>query len=149
MRIVHAIASSRGGGAIHLQRLARQQAAEGHLVTVVVPDEGELSPARLREAGLKPLPPPGPAGLSARTLPWLRAQLQREQPDVLHCHGARAALWARLAVAGPARPRVLVSLHGFTAPFRPPARRAAMWLGEQALRPLTDAYVAGCLSTLR
>jgi len=147
MRVLHVIASSRGGGALHLGRLARAQVAQDHRVTVVMPQDGEVTRQALTAMGLRSHDP-GPLGMDR--VAWLTRLVRRERPRVLHCHGARAAFYARLACLGVVsqRPRVVYSLHGFTGLHRPTPRRQAMWLAERALAPLTDLYVAGSRAEL-
>ncbi len=142
MRIVHVTSSSRGGGAVYMRRLARPQAAAGHRVVAVMPDDGEMTVASLESAGIVHR---DPGELGPPRLAWLSDLLHTERADLVHCFGGRAAFWARLACLGSVahRPRVVYSLAGFTAPYRPFVKRQAMWLAERALEGLTDAFVAG------
>lgn len=142
MHILHVIASSRGGGAVHVRALARAQVLRGHLVSVAMAQEGELVPSDLLGDGVRVLDV-GPAG------PMWVARLGRvffhERPEVVHLHGSRAALWARLAIIPLFfRPVVLYALHGFNAPYLPLVSRQARRLGEAALRSVTDGYVCVC-----
>jgi glycosyltransferase involved in cell wall biosynthesis len=61
-------------------------------------------------------------------------------------HGARAALFGRLAALtlGRRRPRVIYSIHGFAAPHYPPSRRQVLLAVEHALAPVTDLWI--CVS---
>jgi len=142
MRIVHVTSSSRGGGAVYMRRVARPQAAAGHRVVTVMPDDGEITGASLEALGIAHR---DPGRLGPERLSWLSDVLRLERAHVVHCHGGRAAFWARLACLGMVsrRPRLIYALHGFTAPYRPFPKRQAMWVAERALSPLTDAYVLG------
>lgn len=87
----------------------------------------------------------GPPLAVAILAPWqLRRLVHRLRPDLVHCHGARAALLARLALAGPggaARIPVLYTVHGASAPNSPALQRLTLAL-ERRLVPRTAAYVA-------
>ncbi|MDY0000761.1 MAG: glycosyltransferase family 4 protein [Polyangia bacterium] len=142
MRITHVIASSRGGGAVHVGALARYLTGAGHEAEVALAEEGELSREELRAAGVSApdLGSCGPGWIVA-----LRRIFGRSRPDIVHAHGARAALWARLALAGLwPRPKLLYAFHGFTAPYLGGPSRLARRLGEAALEPLTAGYLCVC-----
>jgi len=66
--------------------------------------------------------------------------------DILHVHGARAALFGRLAAAslGRRRPRIVYTIHGFAAPHYPQPRRGLLLTVEHTLAPLTDRFIAVC-----
>jgi glycosyltransferase involved in cell wall biosynthesis len=66
--------------------------------------------------------------------------------DVVHAHGARAALPARAAVAslGRSRPRLVYSIHGFAAPFYRQPRRGLLLALERLLSRHTDRFIAVC-----
>jgi glycosyltransferase involved in cell wall biosynthesis len=68
--------------------------------------------------------------------------LQTRNIHILHIHGARAALYGRLAVATlRPRPRVVFSVHGFATPFHAwPKRTLYLWL-ERALQHYTDLTI--------
>ncbi len=142
MRIVHVTSSSRGGGAVYMRQVARAQAAAGHHVVMVMPTDGEMTGASLEALGIVHR---DPGRLDPECLGWLSDVLRTERAEVVHCHGGRAAFYARLASLGVMRrrPRLIYVLGGFTAPYRPFPKRQAMWLAERSLAPLTDAYVAG------
>jgi glycosyltransferase involved in cell wall biosynthesis len=65
------------------------------------------------------------------------------RPNIIHVHGAKAALLSRLAVALGPPPRVVYTLHGFLVrPAMPSWQRVAYPAGERLLAPLTSAYIA-------
>jgi len=142
MRIVHVTSSSRGGGAVYMRQVAQAQAAAGHRVVMVMPADGEMTGASLEALGIVHQ---DPGRLDPERLAWLSDLFRAESAEVVHCHGGRAAFYARLACLGMMRrrPRLVYVLGGFTAPYRPFPKRQAMWLAERGLAPLTDAYVAG------
>lgn len=77
--------------------------------------------------------------------PWqLRHLVLKLRPDLIHCHGSKAAFVTRLALRGPggvARVPVVYTVHGASAPN-------SLWLqrlvraAERRLAPATAAYVA-------
>jgi glycosyltransferase involved in cell wall biosynthesis len=82
------------------------------------------------------------SGFSPGALRRIR-QLAGES-DILHVHGARAALFGRLAAAslGRGRPGVVFIIQGFSLPFYAGARRWLLLAIERALAAVTDAVIA-------
>jgi len=66
--------------------------------------------------------------------------------DILHVHGARAALFGRLAAIslGQRRPHIVYTIHGFAAPHYPQPRRGLLLAIERALASFTDRFIAVC-----
>ena len=64
--------------------------------------------------------------------------------DILHCHGARAAFWGRLATIGlgAKRPKIIYSIHGFMIPHYPLSRRLPLMLQEKIQAFQIDKYIA-------
>jgi glycosyltransferase involved in cell wall biosynthesis len=84
------------------------------------------------------------SSLSLRALRQIRSLAANV--DILHVHGARAALFGRLAVMSlrQRRPLVLYTIHGFAAPHYPPPRRQVLMLVERCLMHRTDQWI--CVS---
>ncbi len=141
-RVLEVVASSRGGGAVHVRALALWLAQEGWPVTVAMPsDGGSVSAADFTSAGVGWAELPIATGLQPGA--WLRLRALARAADLVHAHGARAALFARLAVASlPRRPRLLYTIHGFAAPHYGAARRTALLASERLLAPWTDGIIA-------
>lgn len=141
-RILQVIASSRGGGAAHVRELARRLDPAAYAVTVAMPEDGgTVGAGDFTPAGVGFLPLPIAAGASAQALIALRRALQRS--DLVHLHGARAALFGRLAAASiRRRPRIVYTVHGYAAPYYPPPRRRLQIGLERALAPLVDCALA-------
>lgn len=147
MRILHVIASLVGGAAVQMTLLAQHSARQGDRVAVLAPDDCPSAARRLRElaevewirwqSGRRP----EPAVLAA-----FRQAVRRQRPDVIHLHGQRAALFARLGLFGlKPRPRTVYTLHGFHIPHYPSrTRRTAAVALERTLAPWTDAVI--CLT---
>jgi L-malate glycosyltransferase len=129
-----------GGGERNLLDLARATCARGWNVAVALPAEGRLS-ALLDDAGIAwhEMPPDAIGGTRA-----LRRLYAEAEPDIVHAHGLRASLPARLARVGAPR-RLVYSMHGLHYLHYPSAlKRAAFQTGERLLRPLADRFV--CVS---
>lgn len=141
--VLEVVASSRGGGAVHVRDLALGLAARGYAVTVAMPaDDGQVSAASFAGSDVSWVELPLQAGLSWQALAALRGLAAR--CHLLHAHGARAALYARLAAAslGRRRPPVLYTIHGFAAPHYGWARRSLLLGLEALLRPWTTRVIA-------
>ena len=86
------------------------------------------------------------SGPSLTALLKLRGMLREKSFNILHCHGARAAFYGRVAAAplGGERPRIVYTIHGFAAPhYALPVRTILLGI-ERVLTPLTDAVI--CVS---
>jgi len=142
-RILHLIASSRGGGTTHVRDLALGLDPAHFATRVAMPDDGgQFGPADFAAAGI----PCEPVAIASGFSPGALAQVRRldAQADMLHVHGARAALFGRLAALslGRRRPRVVYIIQGFALPFYPWLQRAALATLERLLAPTTDQVIA-------
>ena len=166
LSVLELVASSRGGGAVHVRDLAlaldaispahpcQERRAEYRnagwstkfAVQVAMADDGgTVSPDDFAAAGIPFHRLDIAAGFSLSAIGQLRRLLAGV--DLVHMHGARAALFGRLAalsLGGAVRPRVIYSIHGFAAPHYPPPKRQALLAVEHALAPLTDLWI--CVS---
>lgn len=144
VRILHLVASSRGGGAAHVRDLALGLPRDRFHSTVAVPlDGGNVVPADFIAAGIEFVPVDIASGFAWPEVRRIRRLLQTGDFCLLHVHGARAALYGRLAAAilGRRRPRVVFSIHGFATPFYPFTKRTAyLWL-ERVLQRITDRTI--------
>ena len=143
IRILHVVASSRGGGAVHVRDLVRGLDKACYDLQVALPDDGgNVSAGDLCEAGAAVHLVPLADGFPGAALHRL-AKLAR-QVDILHLHGPRAALVGRLAVAsdGRYRPNTVYTVHAFAAPHYAWPRSAALLALERILSSRTDAFVA-------
>jgi glycosyltransferase involved in cell wall biosynthesis len=143
IRLLHLVASSQGGGASHVRDLALGLPRDRFQSTVAMSlDGGNVSPADFTAAGIEFLPLNIAGRFAWREVLRLRWLLKARGFHLLHVHGARAALYGRLAAAILGRrPRVVFSIHGFATPFYPfPKRIATLWL-ERALQRVTDCTI--------
>lgn len=143
--ILELVPSSRGGGATHVLDLTRLLDPRQFAVMVAMPEDGGNVSAgdftdhnvpfhRLDIAG----------GPSFTAFQQLRRLLQPRGFHILHCHGARAAFYGRLVAGslGSRRPKVVYSIHGFTAPFYGLVKRTTLLSMERLLSRFTDAFIA-------
>ncbi len=136
IRVLHLVASSHGGGATHVRDLAQGLSCQHYLTSVAMPDDdGIVKAADFTSHGVTFHPITGKIG-PIRAL--------ATQADILHCHGARAAFWGRLATMalGARRPKIIYSIHGFMIPHYPWPRRLLLTLQEKMQARQVDQYIA-------
>ena len=143
IRLLHLIASSRGGGATHVRDLALGLDPARFAQRVAMPeDDGNVRREDFEAAGM----PFHPVNIAAGFSPAAFKRIRRlaAEVDILHAHGARAALFGRLAAAslGRHRPQVVYIIQGLSFPFYPPYRRLPILALERLLSPFTDAVIA-------
>jgi glycosyltransferase involved in cell wall biosynthesis len=154
LRIVHVMRAPIGGLFRHVVDLAGAQAERGHAVGIIADSStgGERAEATLRV--LEPLLELGVTRLSMRRLPsWsdpivafrIAAALKRLSPDVVHGHGAKGGLYARLPALLPFFPSLphphirVYTPHGGSLHFDPDALLNRLYLTvERALERVTD-----------
>jgi glycosyltransferase involved in cell wall biosynthesis len=141
-RVLHVIASSRGGGAEIVRGIVRELPGERFESTVAMPDDGgHLGPIDFERAGGSCLVFDIASGLPLRELYRLRRLVRRQHWDIVHCHGARAGLWGRLAALGQGRPSVVFGVHGLSIVHYTGLKRALLLRLERLLQRMTDATV--------
>lgn len=146
MLILHVVPPARGGLRRHVISLLGRLDGERYRSAVVFAAYPLRAPV---EDPAFPASSPGDPATRLPTVsllaPWqLRRLVHRLRPDLIHCHGAKAALVARLALAGAAsaaRVPVVYTVHGISAPNSPGLQRLIGGL-ERRLVPATAAYVA-------
>jgi len=145
--VLELVASSRGGGAVHLRDLTRYLDSRRFAVTVAMSEDGgNVTAADFIAHGIS-FSQLGMTGSSALTAPLqLRGLLVEKDCVILHCHGARAAFYGRVAAAllGSSRPRIVYTIHGFATPHYSFPRREILLAIERVLAPITDTTV--CVS---
>lgn len=139
------VASSRGGGATHVRDLALGLDPARFAVQVAMTEDGgNVRREDFEVAGVPFHQVDIATGFSLQAL-WHIRRLAAGV-DILHVHGARAALFGRLAAASLGRrcPRLVYTIHGFAVPHYPQPRRGLLLTIERALAPLTDRFIAVC-----
>jgi len=145
-RIALILRPDRGGAFAHVAALATDLAERGHDVAVF----GPLDPARpeLAAARVVPVPMIRPVDPRAdvRTLAALARALRKFKPDLIHAHGSKGGVLARLARA--AQPRVPLvftpHLYAFDNYFTSAGQRRLYRAIERALAPLATRVIAVC-----
>lgn len=143
--VLELVASSRGGGAVHVRDLARALDPARFAVHVAMPEDGGNVRREDFESGGIPF---HRVDIASGFSPQAFGEIRRLAAgvDILHIHGARAAFFGRLAAAslGQRRPRIVYTIHGFAAPHYPLLRRSVMLAMERTLAPFTDCFIAVC-----
>jgi glycosyltransferase involved in cell wall biosynthesis len=153
LKIVHVFRAPLGGLFRHVVDLASEQAARGHEVGMFFDSGGRCGrvdqtlaqvPGGLR-LGVRTAPihrNPGPSDLLAfvRLCAWLG----EVEPDVVHGHGSKGGVLARLTRAAgraPAAARAYTP-HGGSFNYRPLSAAHRVYMAiERLLVPLTDAFL--------
>ncbi|MFQ5421942.1 MAG: glycosyltransferase family 4 protein, partial [Anaerolineae bacterium] len=142
-RILQLIASSHGGGAAHVLDLSLGLDPEQFQVTVAMPEDGgNVLPGQFTEADIEFVAMAIRSGFAWRQVGRMRRLVRDGRFHLIHVHGARAALYGRLAVMGmKQRPRVVFSIHGFATPFYAPVKRTVYLLLERWLQRVTERTI--------
>jgi glycosyltransferase involved in cell wall biosynthesis len=152
LRVVHVFRAPLGGLFRHVIDLSVEQAARGHSVGLFFDSGGDCE--RVREA-IARIPEARQLGVAMAPirrnphlsdLAALRAFgrfLERTRPDVVHGHGSKGGLFARLSggLGRSARPIRAYTPHGGSFNYPPGARRALYMAVERALAPRTDLFL--------
>lgn len=164
LRIVHVLRAPLGGLWRHVLDLAREQVARGHAVGLITdavtggPGADavmrELSPSLTLGVSRTPMRRnPHPTDLSA--LIHVSRRIMATRPDVVHGHGSKGGVLARLAPLPPGlRPIRAYTPHGGSLNYRPGTRLHGLYMRvEAALQRRTDlilfesAFVASRYAT--
>lgn len=139
IKIVEVFRPSAGGIKEHILALAGGLDRRLFQVLLAGPMEGDW-PERARALGLECFPVPIPASVSpyedaagSRVLARLLGEIA---PDIVHFHGAKAALIGRPAAYLARIPGAVYTVHGFWS------RPVLSFLIERLLSPITTRYVA-------
>lgn len=151
LRILQVLRAPVGGLFRHVYDLTEELAKRGHLVGVVA--DSLTSDARTGERlrslapsiglGTYYFPMPRTVGWGDLTTPFaVRGLADKLEIDVLHGHGAKGGVHARLARVG-ARQRVALNTpHGGVLNYRPGTVVGGFFRGiERAIGGITDAYI--------
>lgn len=151
LRILQILRAPVGGLFRHVRDLTQALAARGHAVGVVVDSLSAdgLTEGRLQELepaaalGLHRLPMPRVLGLGDATTPVAVRRLAGAlEVDVLHGHGAKGGLQARLGRLGAKRRVAIYTPHGGVLHFSPRSPNGVLFQTlERILLPGTDAVI--------
>jgi glycosyltransferase involved in cell wall biosynthesis len=141
-RVLQIVASSRGGGAEVLRCLVKGLDADEFELHVIMPDDGgHVGEADFTELGVHLHRFKLDASFNLAEFWRLRRLVRGGQFDLVHVHGARAALWGRLAAFGPRRPRLVFGVHGLSIVHYIGLKRALLVGLERSLQSITDVTI--------
>lgn len=139
-RVLQLVASSRGGAAELIRCLVKGlDPVEIESVVVMPDDGGHVGEADFAALGTRLERFALDAGFSLHEFLRLRRFVRGGKFDVIHVHGARGALWGRLAAMGPGRPRVVFGVHGLSIVHYTGLKRRILVGIERLLGRMTDA----------
>jgi len=145
IRLLHLIASDRGGAASHVRDLALGLPEEQFDVGVVMPDEkGNVGPSSFADSAVRFHSLKIAHPQDWRAMMRLRSLVAQHRCQILHLHGARAAFYGRLVHLSlpPPRPKLVYSVHGFMIPHYRVPRRLLATLQERAQAVQVDRFIA-------
>src|SRR5262245_47973034 len=149
LRILHVLRAPTGGLFRHVRDLARGQAEAGHAVGVVCDAAPVIAPQDLLlrwcRLGIHPLAMTRVPGAGDLVTAWRIVRLlARLRPDIIHGHGAKGGLHARLAGRLIATPTVYTP-HGGSLHYRWSSLDGMAYLGtERLLRGVTGGLIFVC-----
>jgi len=151
LRILQVLRAPVGGLFRHVYDLTEELARRGHLIGVVADSltSDEMTGQRLRALapsialGTYYFPMPRTIGFGDFTTPFkVRGLAKRLKIDVLHGHGSKGGVHARLARVGPTGRVALNTPHGGVLNYKPGTMIGGMFRGvERMIGSITDAYI--------
>ena len=151
LRILHVFRAPLGGLFRHVVDLTRGQAAAGHSVGIVcdsttggeVADRMLLELAPALKLGVTRIPMqrnPGASDLWA--IRHVLARTRQTQPDIVHGHGSKGGLYARLPGLWSSRPVRAYTPHGGSFNYKPGTARHKLYMAvERLLKRGTDIFL--------
>ncbi|MGI9020536.1 MAG: glycosyltransferase [Solirubrobacterales bacterium] len=146
-RVLMVLRPSEGGAFRHVASLSSELANRGHEVAVCGPHRdraGELDVEVIPVDIVRPL-----SGMDdARAVGELVAAIKRFAPDLIHTHGSKGGVMARLARLGTMGTPLISTPHGYAFAGALPRRveRPLFWLAERATTPLASRVICVCES---
>lgn len=136
-----------GGGEKHVADLIERLPAAGVEVALACPEGGDL-PKLAKKHQVAHYAVDIASGMSPAKLGSVKAAIAAAQPDIVHAHGSRAALFARQADPL-ARKRCVYTVHGIHIDKSGSAlRRMAFLALEHSMRAKTACFVTVCESDI-
>lgn len=142
--ILHVLASSHGGGAVHVRTLATGLVWRGVSVAVALPfDGGHVDANDFTRHGVAVCDWHRNDAVGSVTA--LAAILRLQRPRLIHTHGSRAAVltWVAARLARASRTPQVYSAHGFVTPFHAQPRRFVQHAAERLVGRSCRAILAG------
>lgn len=149
-RVLMVVRPSDGGAFEHVRALAGELAARGHEVALCGPHAARREELPVEVIDLDIVRPLRPWA-DTRAIASLRRIVRRRRPDVVHAHGSKGGVMARLARAANPRVPVVFTPHGFAfAGFFSSAAERRTYRGiERALAPLASRFACVCEAEAR
>ena len=142
MKVMHIAAANSitGGGEKHVADCLCEMSLRGIELALVAPEGGDLE-ALAHELHVAFYPAPIDHGVAAPRTSMVRRAIAEFEPDIVHAHGHRAALFARRADEKAAQ-RVVYTFHGIHVDkgMLSPVKMTL----EKMLLPRTAAFIATC-----
>lgn len=140
-----ALRPSKGGAFGHVERLGLELVAAGHEVAVAGPHGAHRSSLGLEVEYIEMGRAIEPVA-DARAIRELAGVVRRWKPDLVHAHGSKGGVVARLARVGAPRVPLVFTPHNyaFTNWFAGKGERRAYRLIERSLGPLTSRTLCVC-----
>lgn len=136
-----------GGGERNLLDIAEYLSAKKDDVQVIIPGPGRMVEV-LGDKGIPFLKIDMPSYPGLRAVLHMRRRFKQDRPALVHAHGTKAALFARLASAGLKIP-IVYTLHGIHyLNYSNPFKRWIYIFVERLLMPLTKRFVCVCQRNL-
>lgn len=140
--LVAAATSTTGGGERHVADLMRGLPEMGFQVELLAPRGGDIN-ALAASLGIATYEA-DIGGTSVAGLSATRSAIAQSDPDIVHAHGSRAALYARLADSR-GRERAVYTVHGIhTDRSGSSARRSVLTAMERVLVQRTRHFICVC-----
>lgn len=140
MKVMMIAAANRtsGGGEKHVADCLREMSARGIELALVAPEGGDLGQLA-QDLGVAIYPAPIDHGIQPPRTRLVREAIEDFNPDIVHAHGHRAALFARRADPRAAQ-RVVYTFHGIHVDkgVSSPAKLRL----ERMFKPRTAAFIA-------
>lgn len=145
--MVAAANATSGGGEKHVADLLRGLNDRDVELGLVAPPGGDLSTVA-ESLGVTTFPANIEAGFSAGRVAAVRRAIDGFAPDIVHAHGSRAAMFARLADSQ-ARKRVVYTVHGIHVDRAGGMlRKNALLVVERYFRSRTARFITVCAADL-
>jgi len=148
-RILIAVRPSEGGAFEHVASLARALASGGHEVAICGP-HGHHRDLGVEVIELEIVRRPSPRD-DLRSVAGLAGVVRRYRPEIVHAHGSKGGVMARLARLAAPRTPLVFTPHGFAfaGHFSSRLERGAYRLAERALAPLASRTICVCEAEAR
>ena len=144
------LSPSQGGAFFHVASLASELAKRGHHVAICGPHldrAGEIDVEVIPIEIVRPLSP----AEDARSVAQLVRVVRDFNPDLVHSHGSKGGVMARLARLGNFGCPLVSTPHGYAFAGALPRslERPLFWLAERATTPLADRVICVCENEAR